>query len=182
MKFIVIAASLALTTLSAISADVEERLKRYSNKTEEFLKQMEDFWSSSKGNNNCFWSHEWNKHGTCISNLDPSCTSNPVKGKDIYSYFSKGLELRAKYDLFKALAEERIFPSQTRRFSTKNIRNAIKAKFDVDPGLYCQNGNLQEVWLYFKVKNGDQYVPVQPPTHRGLMGNCRKMLSYPPKY
>ncbi|KAG0084634.1 Ribonuclease T2 precursor (RNase T2) [Podila epicladia] len=108
------------------------------------------------GNNNCFWSHEWNKHGTCISNLDPSCTSNPVKGKDKYSYFSKGLELRAKFDLFKALAAKMIFPSQSKRFWTEDVRDAIKAEFDVDPGLYCKNGTLHEVWLYFKVKNRDQ--------------------------
>ncbi|KAG0082496.1 ribonuclease T2-like [Podila epicladia] len=114
------------------------------------------------GNNNCFWSHEWNKHGTCISNLDPSCTSNPVKGKDKYSYFSKGLELRAKFDLFKALAAKMIFPSQSKRFWTEDVRDAIKAEFDVDPGLYCKNGTLHEVWLYFKVKNRDHPVSSSP--------------------
>ncbi|KAG0196011.1 Ribonuclease T2 precursor (RNase T2) [Mortierella sp. GBA30] len=141
---------------------------------------MTTFWPSNTGNNTCFWSHEWNKHGTCVSTLDPSCTSNPVEGKDVYDYFSKALELRSQYDLYKALAAKRIFPSQSRRFKTADIRAAIKAEFDVEPGLNCKNGNLAEVWLYFKVKNGDQYEPVQP-THPGWMGNCRQRASFPPK-
>lgn len=144
------------------------------------MDQMKTFWPSNKHDNNCFWSHEWSRHGTCVSTLDPSCTSNPVKGKDVYDYFSKGLELRSKFDLYKALAAQRIFPSQSRRFRPDDIRAAIKAEFGVEPGLTCRNGNLEEVWLYFKVKNGDQYEPVQA-SHPGWMGKCKQRVSFPPK-
>ncbi|KAG0028941.1 ribonuclease T2-like [Podila clonocystis] len=165
---------------SRVFFDVEARLENYRYKPDGFMDQMRTFWPSNKNDNNCFWSHEWSRHGTCISNLDPSCTSDPVEGKDIYDYFSKGLELQSQYDLFKALAAKRIFPSPSKRVRTRDIRNAIKAEFKVEPGLNCTNGNLAEIRMYFKVKNGDQYEPVQP-THPGWMGDCRARVAFLPK-
>ena len=141
--------------------------------------QMKKYWHSKYGKPNCFWAHQWNKHGTCISNLDPSCKSNPVEGEDIYSYFSKALELRSKYDLHEALAEHGISPSTGGKVNINRIRNAIQAKFNVTPTLRCEHGALYEIRLYFHVKNGDQYVPVDSP--HSWRGNCRKTISYPPK-
>jgi ribonuclease T2 len=153
----------------------------YPNKTAGFMQQMETFWPSSHGNNNCFWSHEWNGHGTCVSNLDPSCKSNPIEGEDIYAFFSKGLELQSKYDLYQALAAKGIFPNQIA--GVNSIRDAIQAKFKVSPSLRCEKeepGVLKEITLYFKVKNGDQYVPVQP-LHSNWKGNCKERVSFPSK-
>ncbi|KAG9323932.1 hypothetical protein KVV02_004349 [Mortierella alpina] len=160
--------------------DIEQRLKDYSNQT--FMDQMKTFWPSNSGKNNCFWSHEWNRHGTCVSNLDPSCKSDPVEGEDVYAFFSKGLELRSKYDLYRALARKGIFPNQRAKVDINRIRNAIQAAFNVGPSLSCKPGGgaLSEITLYFKVKNGDQYVPVQPP-HSNWTGNCRRTVSFRPK-
>ncbi|KAK5797244.1 base non specific RNase Rh [Linnemannia elongata] len=160
--------------------DIERRLKEYPNKADGFMQQMETFWPSNNRNNNCFWSHEWNRHGTCVSNLDPSCKSDPVEGEDIYAFFSKALELRSKYDLYQALAAKGIFPNQRAMVDITRILNAIQAAFNVTPSLSCKNGALNEITLYFKVKNGDQYVPVQPP-RSNLRGNCGETVTFPPK-
>ncbi|KAH7054790.1 ribonuclease T2-like protein [Linnemannia elongata] len=160
--------------------DIERRLKEYPNKANGFMQQMETFWPSNNRNNNCFWSHEWNRHGTCVSNLDPSCKSDPVEGEDIYAFFSKALELRSKYDLYQALAAKGIFPNQGAMVDITRILNAIQAAFNVTPSLSCKNGALNEITLYFKVKNGDQYVPVQPP-RSNWRGNCGETVTFPPK-
>ena len=144
------------------------------------MQQMETFWPSNNGENNCFWSHEWNRHGICVSNLDPSCKSDPVEGEDIYSSFSKGLELRSNYDLYQALVAEGIFPNQRAKVNINRIRNAIQAAFNVTPSLDYKHGALTEITLYFKVKNGDQYVPVQLP-HSNWRGSCGETVSFPPK-
>ncbi|KAJ1929302.1 hypothetical protein FBU59_007056, partial [Linderina macrospora] len=34
-------------------------------------KDMLTYWPSNKGSNDKFWVHEWNKHGTCATTLDP---------------------------------------------------------------------------------------------------------------
>ncbi|KAG0083903.1 Ribonuclease T2 precursor (RNase T2) [Podila epicladia] len=165
---------------SRVFFNVEDRLESYPNKTVGFMDQMQEFWPSNLGDNNCFWSHQWIKHGTCVSTLDPSCTSNPVEGKDVYDYFSKALELRSRYDLYRALTAKRIFPRQSGKYKTGDIRAAIKEEFGVEPYLKCKHGNLEEIRLFFKVKNGDQYEPVQP-THPGWMGSCPKRASFRPK-
>ena len=33
---------------------------------------MKKYWKDDAGNDESFWEHEWNKHGTCISTLEPS--------------------------------------------------------------------------------------------------------------
>lgn len=51
-----------------------------------------------------FWSHEWSKHGTCVSTLRPTCYGDSYqKYQDVIDYFEKVLELRDTYDLYGAL-------------------------------------------------------------------------------
>ncbi len=34
---------------------------------------FDQYWKSNSGNDESFWAHEWNKHGTCISSLETQC-------------------------------------------------------------------------------------------------------------
>ncbi|XP_015518897.2 ribonuclease Oy [Neodiprion pinetum] len=51
-----------------------------------------------------FWKHEWDKHGTCASVLDPLNTE--------LKYFQKGLDLLKEYDMTHVLAKAGIFVGQ----------------------------------------------------------------------
>ncbi|KAF9134594.1 ribonuclease T2-like [Mortierella sp. 14UC] len=75
------------------------RLKSFKGTPPRFMDEMNTYWGSFKGDNNGFWSHEWSKHGTCISNLAPACILNYTPNQDVYDYFRQGLDLRAQYDL-----------------------------------------------------------------------------------
>jgi hypothetical protein len=33
---------------------------------------MDEYWVDMNGDNEDFWSHEWNKHGTCINTIEPT--------------------------------------------------------------------------------------------------------------
>lgn len=136
---------------------------------------MNTYWSSYKGDNNAFWAHEWSKHGTCISNIAPSCTSNYVKDQDVFHYFDKALALRSQYNLYKALATAGITPGSTPNVA--DMHTAIKNAFGVDAQINCASGALSEIWLFFKVKNGDEYVPTAPLSK----GSCSGYISYPVK-
>ena len=60
---------------------------------DELLQYMQKYWTSNEDRANNFWKHEWNKHGTCISTLEPSCYSDndPIDG--VVDYFQTTVNL-----------------------------------------------------------------------------------------
>lgn len=34
---------------------------------------MSTYWKDANGDDNSFYSHEFNKHGLCVTTLDPTC-------------------------------------------------------------------------------------------------------------
>ncbi|KAF9154592.1 ribonuclease T2-like [Linnemannia schmuckeri] len=158
--------------------NVEARLKSYNGAQPGFMDEMNTYWGSFKGNNNGFWSYEWSKHGTCISNLSPSCT-NPstfIPNQDVYEYFRQALELRAQYDLYAALAKAGIMPRSNP--DVEDMHEAIEAVFGADAQINCKGGVLNEVWMYFNVKNGNQYEPTAPK----YPGSCRGSMANKDNY
>ncbi|KAF9914646.1 ribonuclease T2-like, partial [Linnemannia zychae] len=150
-----------------IFCDIEHRLEKYSQAHDtvpsSFMKNLYDYWPSCNGDNNAFWSHEWSKHGTCISTLHPSCSSRFVEDEDVYNYFSTGIALRSKYNLYKALAEadDPILPGSSPHID--DIHRAIMKAFGVDAMIWCDSANnLNEISLYFNVQNRDQYTITDP--------------------
>lgn len=63
----------------------------------DLLSYMNAYWKDYQGDDESFWSHEWGKHGTCISTLETSCYTNYVPKEEVVAYFQKAV------DLFKAL-------------------------------------------------------------------------------
>jgi len=123
--------------------DIEPRLQNYPGAPSNFLSDMHTYWSSYKGDNNAFWAHEWSKHGTCVSTLAPSCSSNFVANQDVYNYFSKALGLRSQYNLYQALAAKGITPGSNPNVA--DIHSAIQAAFGFDAEINCESGVLSEV-------------------------------------
>ncbi|KAF9182621.1 ribonuclease T2-like [Haplosporangium sp. Z 767] len=152
--------------------NIDTRLRNYSGIPAGFMDELNLYWASYKGDNNAFWAHEWSKHGTCISNLAPSCKSNYVQDEDVYAYFSKTLALRRQYNLYQVLAAAGITPGSNP--DTAAMHAAIKKAYGVDAQINCDSGKLSEIWLYFKVKNADQYVPVEPLSK----GSCKGFIDY----
>ncbi|KAF9023108.1 ribonuclease T2-like [Podila verticillata] len=155
--------------------DIDSRLQNYPSTPAGFMDDMNTYWSSYNGDNNVFWSHEWSKHGTCVSTLAPSCSANYVQDQDVYNYFSKALALRSQYNLYNALAAKNILPGSNPNVA--DMHTAIKAAFGVDAQINCLSGVLSEIWIFFRVQNGDQYVPAAPLT----TGSCKGAISYPVK-
>ncbi|KAL0096786.1 secreted ribonuclease T2 [Phycomyces blakesleeanus] len=140
--------------------------------------EMSTFWPSYKGDNNWFWSHEWNKHGTCISTLRPSCYGKEyTKYQDVTAYFKQALELRHYYDLFGALNLAGVIPGQTYNVQTmiEPLEKYVGAKIKMD----CdRKGQLSEVSMFFYVEGRDKYKI----TDAFQKGNCRGAVWYPKKY
>ncbi|ORZ09195.1 RNase Sy [Absidia repens] len=153
--------------------DLESILQ--SNQT--LYKDMTTYWPSYKGasNNGDFWSHEWGKHGTCVSTLAPKCYSDFKKNQDVYDYFGTALQLREKYDLYSILNKAKITPGGS--YSAKDFESAIESAVGVKPKVTCSGSDLEEVWIYFNVKNSNQYVPTDSVDD----STCNGSINYPTK-
>ncbi|QRW07098.1 ribonuclease T2 family [Ceratobasidium sp. AG-Ba] len=94
------------------------------------LKVMNKYWLSNNGTNENFWEHEYNKHGTCISTLEPKCFKKTHKEPflEVTAYFSKTMELYKKLPTYKWLKAKGITPSTTRTYNLTQIHDAIVSK------------------------------------------------------
>ncbi|ORZ07401.1 RNase Sy [Absidia repens] len=122
--------------------------------------EMSTYWPSFRGpaTNDEFWSREWKGHGTCITTLEPKCFSNYTQYHDVYTYFGTALQLHKQYDLFSILSDANITPGGS--YSLDAFEEAIRSYTGFTPRVSCRQGSvLNEIWIYFNVRNRDQYEP-----------------------
>ena len=50
---------------------------------------MEKYWKDDGGEDEQFWEHEWNKHGTCYSTLEPSCYTRYRPQEEVVNFFQR---------------------------------------------------------------------------------------------
>ncbi|KAG0356316.1 ribonuclease T2-like [Podila minutissima] len=143
--------------------DVKDSLKQT-----DIYSDIKNYWPSynptpQQPDNNLFWSKQWNKHGTCVSTLDPRCGYEG--DQDLYAYFNTALALRKDYDIYKSLKKAGISPrprfgvdpSEEDEYSVDDILAAIKDEWHVKGAVYCEEGKPLEISLSFKVKNKGTY-------------------------
>eukprot|EP00201_Polytomella_parva_P015189 CAMPEP_0175071662 /NCGR_PEP_ID=MMETSP0052_2-20121109/19370_1 /TAXON_ID=51329 ORGANISM="Polytomella parva, Strain SAG 63-3" /NCGR_SAMPLE_ID=MMETSP0052_2 /ASSEMBLY_ACC=CAM_ASM_000194 /LENGTH=205 /DNA_ID=CAMNT_0016338863 /DNA_START=178 /DNA_END=795 /DNA_ORIENTATION=- len=94
-------------------------------------------WPTYLDSNDDFWSHEWERHGTCAQD---------VLGGEL-DYFRKIIHLHEAYDLEAALRKADIRPRHDVLYSSEGIANAIKKQYGVRPLVHCWGGNLTEIWM-----------------------------------
>ena len=54
---------------------------------------MSSFWKGIQSDEH-IWEHEWSKHGTCVSTLEPECYGDDyVETEEVIDYFAKAVEI-----------------------------------------------------------------------------------------
>lgn len=56
------------------------------------LDYMTNHWKGIRGDEH-LWQHEWSKHGTCVSTLQPQCYENYTETYEVVEYFKKAVEV-----------------------------------------------------------------------------------------
>lgn len=95
---------------------------------------------SNDGTN--FWSHEWEKHGTCSESI-----------LDQHAYFQAALDLKKGVNVLQALTNAGVEPDGG-FYSMNKIKNAIRDGTGFTPGIECnadESGNSQLYQVYFCV-------------------------------
>ncbi|OAG34625.1 hypothetical protein AYO21_11221 [Fonsecaea monophora] len=127
---------------------------------DELLSFMETYWLSLNGDHEHLWAHEWNKHGTCISTLEPDCYGAPPptpnrrhRHLDVLDYFIHTTSLFKTLDTYSILAEAGILPSSQKRYKLQELEAAVESSPHGQPVTFRCNrrGELDEVWYHFAV-------------------------------
>lgn len=155
--------------------------RRYSNISSilqsfgksELLEYMHTYWKDYKGDDNTFWEHEWNKHGTCISTLEPECYSNHKATEEVVDYFQKAVDLFKELPSYEWLAAAGIVPSTSQTYTTQAIQAAIASKRPgVTVTLGCKSGRLNEIWYHYDVRGSLQTGEFVPSNPDGMKSSC----------
>lgn len=104
-----------------------------------------------------FWSHEWEKHGTCAESEEI----------DQHGYFEAALKLKEKANLLQALNNAGIKPDDE-FYDLDSIKEAIKDATGFTPGIECnidasKNSQLYQVFMCVDI-SGSEFIecPVLP--------------------
>lgn len=69
---------------------------------DELLSYMGEYWKGIAGNEH-LWQHEWSKHGTCVSTLEPKCYDDYESTQEVIHYFQRTV------DVFKTLPSFEVY-------------------------------------------------------------------------
>lgn len=108
---------------------------------------MDIYWKDYQGQDEQFWSHEWSKHGTCISTLDPNCYGvEYVEMEEVVEYFERAVSLFKQLPTYEWLTSAGIVPSSTATYTLAQLQAVANANFGYDAIWNCVSGALNEVW------------------------------------
>ncbi|CAM1504923.1 Fc.00g025140.m01.CDS01 [Cosmosporella sp. VM-42] len=142
------------------------------------LSYMNTYWKDYKGNDETFWEHEWGKHGTCVSTLEPSCYSDYKATEEAAAYFQKTVSLFKTLPTYKWLFDAGIKPSGSESYSLDDIQSVLRGKHGATVTLGCDGTALNQVWYHFNVQGSLQegdFVAAEPD---GSKSTCPRKVQY----
>ena len=127
----------------------------------DLLTFMNGNWLSLNHNNDHLWAHEWNKHGTCISTLEPNCYSDDsTKFDAVLDYFNRATNLYSTLDTYQTLADHLILPSHHKTYTLSALQDAVSPSHDdYEVTFRCYGHELQEIWYHYYVRGSLRGAP-----------------------
>ncbi|KAL8142345.1 hypothetical protein V2J09_015377 [Rumex salicifolius] len=139
------------------------------SKVSDLVSKMQSEWPTlacPSGDGIDFWTHEWEKHGTCSESV-----------LDQHGYFKSALDLKNQINPLQALANAGIEPNG-RSYSLPSIKEAVKQGTGYTPFVECnrdESGNSQLYQLYFCVDSSVSAVECSVFPH----GKCGSQIQFP---
>ena len=136
-----------------------------------------------QGDDESFWEHEWDKHGTCISSLEPGCFNNYTKDQELVIYFQKAVGLFQTLPTYEWLAADGIYPSLTKTYTLAQMESALTNAYGHEVNVNCNNGVFDEVWYHYESQGGIASGDIIPADPVGSGSTCPATgIKYYPKY
>ncbi|SPQ25648.1 d00671a0-e2c6-49b6-9efb-7d3e34966d83 [Thermothielavioides terrestris] len=147
------------------------------------LQYMQTYWKDINGNDESFWEHEWGKHGTCISTLNPSCYINYQPTQEAVDFFDRTVSMFQSLPSYSWLSAAGIVPSTTTTYTLSAIQSALTSKFGYAVTINCNSNNeLNELWYHYNVQGSVQSGTFEPTSPVGSGSTCPSTgIKYLPK-
>lgn len=123
------------------------------------------------GDNQRFWRHEWEKHGSC---------SEKMFGE--LEYFSTTLKLKTRVDLLDRLKKAGIEPKDPKLkllYESSKISEAIKQGTGFIPRLWCKNNKLLEISLCVDNGSSLKFRDCPPVLLKYTLNRCGDRVGFP---
>ncbi|KAJ5287953.1 hypothetical protein N7478_003639 [Penicillium angulare] len=148
----------------------------------DLIEYMSEYWKDYKGDDANLWEHEWNKHGTCVSTLEPHCYEDYLPQQDVVDYFDKAVEIYKERNTYQFLADAGIVPSNSKTYARADIEAALTKGHGAPVTIRCRRGVFNEIWYHFNIAGSLQtgkFIVSEPD---GPKSNCpANGLHYPLK-
>ncbi len=139
---------------------------------------MNAYWKDYQGNDEGFWSHEWGKHGTCISSLQTSCYTDYVPKEEFVAYFQLSISSKAslptrfvRYLCWSCKNFANYAPNSSSRLlefslllishilllqSILLFETALRNPRGVNAFIQCKKWALAEIWYFYNIQGSVQ--------------------------
>ncbi|KAI8442724.1 ribonuclease T2-like protein [Phakopsora pachyrhizi] len=132
----------------------------------ETLKFMKSYWKDQRGDDEHFWQHEWGKHGTCISTLEPHCARGSYEPQsEVVTFFNRTVQLFKELPTYSWLAAGGIVPSKSVTYSLDQLQAVARKEFGHEAVWNCRGHTLNEVWWHFNTRGAvadGKFLPTDP--------------------
>lgn len=116
---------------------------------------MSEYWKNQGSSDNSLWTHEFNKHGTCMSTVSPKCyNSSQPANQNVGDFFSRAVNLYESLNTYIWLSAAGITPSINKTWTISEFSDALVSHTNGHTVyLGCDRHNaVNEVWYFFSLK------------------------------
>lgn len=138
----------------------------------DLLSYMKDYWKDYQGDDENLWSHEWSKHGTCVSTLHTKCYADYKAQQEVVDYFNATVALFRTLPTYQTLAAAGVLPSHSRTWTVEEIQGPLKKMHGTEVTLGCRGEVLTEVWYHFSVRGSVQSGEFIATAPNGAKSHC----------
>ncbi|CAH2355168.1 putative ribonuclease M [[Candida] railenensis] len=149
---------------------------------QDLLNTMKTYWLNNGGTSESLWEHEYNKHGTCFSTLQPSCyASNYQNYETAYDFYRKVVEVWESRPTYDWLSSAGITPSSDDTYSLSDIQDALSQKHGAQVYVGCSDSDaVNQIYYYYNIEGNvltGKYKSIDTLTD----SNCPDTVRYLPK-
>lgn len=120
----------------------------------DLVASMSKNWKNQGKSDDDLWTHEFNKHGTCMSTVSPSCYSGGAANENVGDFFKRVVSLWETLPSYEWLSDAGITPSEDKTWTVAEFANALESHTD-NKKVYlgCDHNNaINQIWYFFNLR------------------------------